>query len=517
MRRPTPRSTARDFRIDEMFFSTTDRRGVILAGNDVFARVSGYPRDELIGARHNIIRHPDMPRAVFRLVWDYLLRGQPVAGLVKNMAQDGQFYWVVAFLMPVPAGFLSLRFKPSSPFLGVVEGLYRDMLACEGECEARGDDGTTTMDASSALLVRALAAAGFDGYDAFMCTLLREELKCRDAGIADVGGRLFPRTLTLADDGDAWGPGLQRIFASNLRAYEQANGLYVRLDDFAELSGRLAGKSGRVVEMTDEFGFIAVNASLRSRRLGHEGRSLGVLAAHLAGESKRTRLLMAGLSTQIAGISTRLRDVMFRLAAARLQLEMVLMFATELAQGGAESDPLAADADARQRHAMIGELQGAFADTIEFAVRSLRDLDHDLATLGGNAAELKRIIHTLQFVQMGGLIEANRLQHARSFSAMFADLRDRIERTKVELLDLNAISARLGLLAGEAPRAAEHIAADVEEMRRAVASLAGVRRRVPGGGAAQGLDGVEGTSMFGIHEERYAAAGACVDYGHASS
>ena len=100
MKRPPAIDEAREFRIDEMFFSTTDRKGVIFSGNDVFVRVSGYGRSELVGRPHNIIRHPEMPRAVFRLIWSRLLAGQPVAGLVKNLAADGRHYSVIALLQP---------------------------------------------------------------------------------------------------------------------------------------------------------------------------------------------------------------------------------------------------------------------------------------------------------------------------------------------------------------------------------------------------------------------------------
>jgi PAS domain-containing protein len=60
----------RAFGADEMFFSTTDLRGTIRSGNSVFARVSGYSRADLVGSPHNIVRHPDMPRIMFKLVWE---------------------------------------------------------------------------------------------------------------------------------------------------------------------------------------------------------------------------------------------------------------------------------------------------------------------------------------------------------------------------------------------------------------------------------------------------------------
>src|SRR4051812_39423368 len=91
-----PGSTEQPFEVDELFFSATDRKGIITSGNSVFVRVSGYGRDELVGRAHNLVRHPDMPRAVFQVLWDYLEAGRPIAAYVKNLAKNGNPYWVVA-------------------------------------------------------------------------------------------------------------------------------------------------------------------------------------------------------------------------------------------------------------------------------------------------------------------------------------------------------------------------------------------------------------------------------------
>ncbi len=84
------------FKIDETFYSRTDERGVIKSGNFVFRRVADYSWDEMIGAPHKIIRHPDMPKAVFWLLWDTIKRGEAIGAYVKNLAKDGLYYWVFA-------------------------------------------------------------------------------------------------------------------------------------------------------------------------------------------------------------------------------------------------------------------------------------------------------------------------------------------------------------------------------------------------------------------------------------
>ena len=143
MRKPhmPPRDVARDFKVSEAFFSTTDPRGIILAGNRVFTRISGYTEPELIGKPHNIIRHPDVPRAVFKLLWDTLAAGQPICAYVKNMAKDGAYYWVLALVAPMPGGYLSIRFKPSSALLPLVESVYREMRVIESAAEKDGQSG----------------------------------------------------------------------------------------------------------------------------------------------------------------------------------------------------------------------------------------------------------------------------------------------------------------------------------------------------------------------------------------
>lgn len=85
---------------EELIVSKTDLKGRITYANDVFIRMAKYPAGELMGAPHSIIRHPDMPRAVFRLLWDRLAEGEEVFAYVKNMTKNGDFYWVFAHVTP---------------------------------------------------------------------------------------------------------------------------------------------------------------------------------------------------------------------------------------------------------------------------------------------------------------------------------------------------------------------------------------------------------------------------------
>lgn len=164
------------FGLREVFFSRTDERGVILASNYVFKRVAHYDFEELIGAPHKVIRHPDMPRGVFQLLWDTLKRGESIGAYVKNRAKDGLYYWVFAVIVPCPEGYLSARIRPSSALFDEVTAAYQDLLKAENEANLTPTD-------SAAALLEWVRSKGFETYHQFATHALSEELMARDDGL----------------------------------------------------------------------------------------------------------------------------------------------------------------------------------------------------------------------------------------------------------------------------------------------------------------------------------------------
>ncbi len=126
-----------NFSKKKFIVSKTDLKGNIIFINKNFSEVSGYDEAELIGAPHNILRHPDMPRAVFFVVWQTLLAGQPISGVVKNLAKSGKYYWVIADLEPkfnLKGEIVALTaFRRAAPqdVIDTTEELYATMLAIE--------------------------------------------------------------------------------------------------------------------------------------------------------------------------------------------------------------------------------------------------------------------------------------------------------------------------------------------------------------------------------------------------
>jgi PAS domain S-box-containing protein len=116
--------------------SKTDLRGNITHANEIFIKMSGYSVAELKGKPHNIIRHPDMPKIVFRLLWDRLKAKKEIFAYVVNKSKNGDHYWVFANVTPTithgqVVDYHSVRRKPSQKAMSVIPNLYRDLLQQE--------------------------------------------------------------------------------------------------------------------------------------------------------------------------------------------------------------------------------------------------------------------------------------------------------------------------------------------------------------------------------------------------
>jgi len=117
------------FSESEQLVSVTDTSGIITYVNDHFCNISGYTKEELIGQHHNIVRHPDMPKAAFADLWTKLKRDDSWRGMVKNRCKNGGYYWVDAYVTPVYEanriiGYQSVRNKPSQKHISLAKNLY---------------------------------------------------------------------------------------------------------------------------------------------------------------------------------------------------------------------------------------------------------------------------------------------------------------------------------------------------------------------------------------------------------
>ena len=159
------------FPADYILASSTDKRGVITYANPAFCEISGFALEELVGAPHRLVRHPEMPRGLFHLFWERLQKGLPVGAFVKNRAKDGRAYIVFALAAPFHDGFLSVRIQPRSSYLRPVLEIYQQLL----ERETNGLDPRQ----SNAALQHEIGQLGYADYDEFMLAVFSDELKLR--------------------------------------------------------------------------------------------------------------------------------------------------------------------------------------------------------------------------------------------------------------------------------------------------------------------------------------------------
>lgn len=161
----TPTSVERVMREDDFIVSMTDPKGRITYGNRTFIEFSGYSEAELLGSQHNIIRHPDMPRAVFKLLWDKIQNREECFAYVKNMSRDGGFYWVFTNVTQNLdasgniTGYFSVRRKPKASSIKTMTEVYRIMLEAESKAGA-----ANAIAASTKILVDILKEKGLS-YD----------------------------------------------------------------------------------------------------------------------------------------------------------------------------------------------------------------------------------------------------------------------------------------------------------------------------------------------------------------
>lgn len=358
--RPRPATGEAPFDLDEMFFSRTDQRGVIAAFNTIFLRVADYQPEDLLNAPHRLIRHPDMPKGVFWLLWQGLHRGGLVGAYVKNRARDGLHYWVFAVIQPIDGGYLSVRIKPSSSLFGAVQREYADLLRREKE------EGLTPEQSGMALLER-LRALGWRNYACFEADCIAAEYQSRRAGLGE-GPDADIEDLT----------GVLK-HARSLRS------------EVSDLNARFAGAN-----------LLTINMQVIATKLREGRRTISEIA-------KNYGLMVSEIQTGLAAFNSVVQDedpfaaspearAVFRMTTARLMAEAAARFRAEHCDlRGVCRDTEMALLDSRATWA---------------ATQSNRALDEVMQTVSDmrrNVDQLRRLIIGLSIVRIACRVESGML------------------------------------------------------------------------------------------------------------
>lgn len=432
----------RPFSIEELFFSTTDARGFIQAGNEVFVHVSGFSRDELIGRPHNIIRHPHTPRVVFRLLWEYLEADRPIAAYVKNRAKDGSHYWVLAAARPIEGGYLSVRLKPSTPWFEAVQSIYAELHELETGIERAGGSRREAMDASGPLLQTRLAEAGFADYGSFMRTALASEVMARR---------------------DAMGHGIESSQGTDLGVAEITRRLGERLSDeldsidgYVSLNQTLAERSAALVRLAEEGQVLALNAVLASRRLGSDGGPLIAVAGLMQQTFPSVVESARSVVSQIQRTRNALQHVGFAVGLAVLQHEMAITFLDEVGRAEHPREALA------NLDLLIHHLRADVHDTID----TIGVIADGIDQIGQSARMLQADLAQLTAIERNGRIEATRTVGAESFASLLENTRLRVANAQTQIRQVAVLASQFDLIHVRSMQ--RSLASDLDELQHAI-------------------------------------------------
>ena len=421
---------SRAFQIDELFFSTTDKKGLIGKANHVFMRVSAFSADELRNKPHNIIRHPDMPRVVFKVLWEYIEDSRPIVAYVKNRAKDGRYYWVVALVSPTAEGYLSVRFKPSSPLLSTVEGLYRHLRKIEKSIEQSGKGKPAAIAASRQELHTQLRSLGFANYDEFMYLMFQQELQSREAGLASIGIGLTPRN----DAGKSTrGNSLHSTIHSCNRLLTSLNPVFADLASYFSVNKQIRSKCESVTSLSMSIRMLALNGAIDAEKLGTLASGIGKILDWLQSLSNGITAECESLSTALAKLILEVNGIIFNLGAAKLQIAMTGSFASELLQASSTDG---GDNDRGMTDGAIEMLHASFSETTKRALASFTAASTDLLQLRRALDRLKASARSLRSVYVTGKIEMANLESSQ-LKSIFSDLGSHLRNAEANLQGLD--------------------------------------------------------------------------------
>lgn len=215
----------------ELLFSTTDSSGVIDQVNSVFIRLSGYRREQLVGASHNLVRHPQMPGAVFLQLWRSLQAERPAFLYFRDLGSDGRPYDVFATIVPLGDRFLSVRGRPlAKNWWRLAHNLNSRVGAFEEQCRERGWSSDEAAKLGLEQLESGLAASGYPSPEQFGRSVLLAEVQAR----IDRGIRIGARPLADGPSAEllAAARGLERELVDWLDRYDRLQDAAINLTDY---------------------------------------------------------------------------------------------------------------------------------------------------------------------------------------------------------------------------------------------------------------------------------------------
>ncbi|MBW0255853.1 PAS domain-containing protein [Cellulomonas sp. PS-H5] len=404
----------------DLIFSTTDGRGVIESANQGFTRVAAHPWSALVGAPHNIIRHPQMPAGAFKLMWDTLQAGRPFSAYVQNLAGDGAAYWVFATVTPLGDGYLSVRIAPGvEAFWSAAAGAYADVLVAERQARAEGLGGVAVAEAGCARLAERIGQLGFADAEEFMHTVMPAE-------VLAMAERRRP-----VDPAEQHAGPVGTVLATCVAVDQEVAGLMARLDGLHALADRLREVERDALTAVAALAEVTELAQHASETVSQTAPVLLSTAGAMSTLGDEVAEMLADLVPELATARRAVLRVRFRIALARLHGDAVVDAAREIDRGSAQLGP---------EH--LAQLCACLRDDLATANRDLADGGAVLRRVGaGLEVAHDRLRRTDRFLATWR-VQVPRYQVSRQLAPYVSPIDGRLRMSHEQLAALRDLADR---------------------------------------------------------------------------